>query len=371
MPPRPRPENLALPNYGTGRPGAPPHRLGSNESPFPPSDAVLAAVARAVASGNRYPPLRPVELEERLAERLGLPTAHVLTGGGSIAVLEQLLRAFAGPGDAVAYGWRSYEAYPIVARAAGATVVQIPLQAGRYDLGALAAAITPEVRVVLVCNPNNPTGTVLERGALARFVDAVPDDVLLVVDEAYREFVPAGATDDGVELARSHRHVAVLRTFSKAYGLAGLRAGYCIADPTVVDAARRVALPFTLSGPALAAALAALAEAQVAEAQVSQLVAARDPLVAALTARGLPVLASAANFLWLPLGTASGEFAACCAAHGVGVRPFPGEGVRVSLGDPAAHDALLAAAGLFSQGENSRLQNVRTAVGSLVEGGPR
>lgn len=344
MPPRPRPETLALPAYGTGRPGAEPvHRLASNESPFPPSDAVVAAIARAAAGGNRYPPLRPDELQQRLAEQLGVRTEQVLPGGGSIAVLEQVLRAFVGPGEAVAYGWRSYEAYPILVRAAGATAVEVPLLGGCYDLDRLARAVTPDVRVVLVCNPNNPTGTVLPPGRLAHFVAQLPSDVLVVIDEAYREFAGA-ATDDGVALAQAHDNVAVLRTFSKAYGLAGLRAGYCIADPAVLDAARRVALPFTLSTPALAAALAVLDQPDVTAGRLTELVRARDALAEALRAAGLAVLDSGANFLWLPLGARSAEFAARCATHGVGVRLFAGEGVRLTVGAAAAHEALLAAA---------------------------
>ncbi|MGW0996277.1 histidinol-phosphate transaminase [Streptomyces sp. NPDC002520] len=350
MTPRPRREVLRLPAYGSGRAGAEPtHRLGSNESPFAPSAAVRAAIAASAGAAHRYPPLRPAALETRLADHLGVDPEQVLVGGGSIAVLEQLVRAFAGPGDRVAYAWRSYEAYPIVIGAAGASPLEVPLHDAALDLTALAAALTPQVRMVVVCNPNNPTSTVLPPGALAEFVAAVPDDVLVLVDEAYREFVPAGATDDGVRLRRAHPNVAVLRTFSKAYGLAGLRVGYCVADAAVVDAARRVALPFTLSAPALAAALTALDEPDLTAQRVRRLTGARDRLVAQVRASGLDVTDSGTNFVWLPLrGDAATEFGQRCAHAGIGVRVFPGEGVRITVGDEAANAAVIAAARQWS-----------------------
>ncbi|MGW4046241.1 histidinol-phosphate transaminase [Streptomyces sp. NPDC004721] len=345
MTPRPRAGVLRLPAYGGGRVGdEPTHRLGSNESPFPPSAAVRAAIAASAGAAHRYPPLRPAELETRLAGHLGVRPEQVLTGGGSIAVLEQLVRAFAGPGDRVAYAWRSYETYPILVAAAGATPLEVPLRDAAPDLSAVAAALTPAVRVVLVCNPNNPTSTVLPPGALAAFVAAVPEDVLIVVDEAYREFVPAGGSDDGVRLQRSCPNVAVLRTFSKAYALAGLRVGYCVADPAVLDAAGRVALPFTLSAPALAAALATLDEPELTARRVRWLTASRDRLVAELRAAGLEVPASGTNFVWLPFGDTSREFLRQCTLAGIAVRVFPGEGVRITVGDEDANAAVAAAA---------------------------
>lgn len=338
MTPVPLPTVAGLPTYGVGRAAEPPrYALASNESVHPPTPHVVDAVTRAAATANRYPPLRVHTLEERLAQRLGVPAGTVLAGGGSVALLELLVRAFAGTGRRVVYPWRSYEAYPIVVGAAGATAVEVPLHEGAADPDALAVAVTSDVSVVIVCNPNNPTGGVLPPGALRRLVEAVPRRCLVVVDEAYREFVDPGATDDGVALTREFSHVAVLRTFSKAYGLAGLRVGYCIADPTVLDAARRVALPFTVSGPALAGALACLDEPEVAVVRCDEVRAERDRLSSALRRAGLTVPESHGNFVWLPLGEGSEGFARACSGAGVGVRLFVREGVRITIGSPAAH----------------------------------
>lgn len=349
MTPRPRPEIMALPTYGTGRPQRNlKYRLSSNESPFEPGPAVVEAVVAATRLGNRYPPLNPTELIAALATRHRVEDEQILLSGGSVAVLEQLVRAFAGPGDQVVYPWRSYEAYPIVVGAAGAEPVEVPLAKDHVDVDAMVHSITPATRVVVLCNPNNPTSTVLAPGVLGRFLDRIAaehpgQDLLVIHDEAYREFVTPGTSDDGIALGGGRPQLAVLRTFSKAYGLAGLRIGYCVADRNVVDAARRVALPFTLSAPALAAGMAALRDPGRMAAQVAELMIERDWLRGELRALGLPCPRSGANFLWLPLGTESGSFAQACADSGIGVRLFPAEGVRITVGERDSSDAVLSA----------------------------
>ena len=214
-------------------------------------------------------------------------------------------RPRAGEGDEVVYAWRSFEAYPIVVQISGARSVTVPLTADEHhDLDAMAAAITDRTRLVLVCTPNNPTGTAVRRDALERFLDQVPRDVLVVIDEAYREFVRDAEVPDALEVYRDRPNVAVLRTFSKAYGLAGLRVGYAVAHPPVADALRKTAVPFGVSSIAQAAAVASLARRGRAAASASQrLVAERTRVHAALRAQGWSSCPTRqANFVWLRLG---------------------------------------------------------------------
>jgi histidinol-phosphate aminotransferase len=241
--------------------------------------------------------------------------------------------------------------YPLLAQVAGARAVQVPLTPGRpggpadtHDLDALAAAIDDTTRVVFVCNPNNPTGTAVRRGPLERFLDAVPEGTLVVLDEAYREFVTDPDVPDGLELMRGRPNVAVLRTFSKAWGLAGLRVGYLVAeDPAVADAVRRTHVPFSVSTLAQAAAVAALASADEVRRRCAAVVAERERLTAALRERGLDVADSQANFVWLPLGERTAEVAAALEARAVITRPFAGEGIRVTVGTPEEDDVFLDA----------------------------
>ena len=308
---------------------------------------MLDAIADAAHLTNRYPDLTASAVAQALGEKLHVPADHVVVGCGSVGVLTQLIEAFAGPGDEVVYAWRSFEAYPIIVQVAGATSVQVPLTAASaHDLGAMAAAITPRTRVVMVCNPNNPTGTAVHRAELETFLDQVPSDCLVVLDEAYREFIRDPEVPDSVELYRGRPNVAVLRTFSKAYGLAGLRVGFAVAHDEVADAIRVTNVPFSVSTIAQAAAVASLrpaAEKELFE-RVDATVAERTRVLAALRAAGWPVPDTEANFVWLPAGTATAALAAACEAAGVVVRPFGDEGVRVTIGEPEANDLFLGAA---------------------------
>jgi histidinol-phosphate aminotransferase len=278
--------------------------------------------------------------------------SHVATGTGSVGVLQQVVQSTATEGDEVVYAWRSFEAYPIVVQVSGATSVRVPLLPDEHHaLDAMAEAITDRTRLVLVCSPNNPTGTAVGRADLERFLDRVPKHVLVVIDEAYREFVRNPDVPDAIEIYRSRPNVAVLRTFSKAYGLAGLRVGFAVAHEPVADALRKTAVPFGVSGLAQAAAVASLAaEAELLE-RVAALVDERSRVQAALREQGWSrVPASQANFVWLRLGERTDEFAAACEEAGVVVRPFAGEGARVSIGEPEANDLFLRVAKGFVTG---------------------
>jgi len=319
-------------------------KLASNEVPYGPLPGVVEAVTEAVAQSHRYPDMATTALRAKLAERYGVAPERIATGCGSVALAEHVVRATCLPGDEMLYAWRSFEAYPIIAATAGATSVRVPnTPAHAHDLGAMAAAVTDRTRVVVVCNPNNPTGTSVRRAELDAFVDRIPDDVLVVIDEAYREFVTDPEVPDGLTYA-DRPNVAVLRTLSKAWGLAGLRIGWLVAAPEVAAAVRKVVTPFSTSMAAQAGALAALAQADEVERRCALVVAERDRVTEALRKLVPDVPTSQANFVWLPLGERAVEFGKACEARGVIVRPFAGDGVRVTIGTPAENDAFLAAA---------------------------
>ncbi len=346
-PPRPRDTITAIPAYVAGkppvpRPGQQVYKLSSNENPYPPLPGVVEAAEAAVAQMNRYPDMGNSVLYAALAERLGVPTERLAAGTGSVAVLYHLLQAFCDPGDEVIYAWRSFEAYPIAVSATGAVSVQVPVTAdGRHDLAAMSAAVTERTKVVIVCTPNNPTGPSVGDAELREFVAGVPEHVLVVVDEAYREFVRMDDPIDALALQQAHANVAIMRTFAKAYGLAGLRVGFLLAHPEVAGAVRACALPFGVSSVAQAAAVASLdAEGELME-RVEALVGERRRVLAGLQEQGWTVPDPQGNFVWLPLGDRTQEFVAAATDAGISVRPFAGEGVRVSLGEPAANDVLL------------------------------
>jgi histidinol-phosphate aminotransferase len=340
-----------IPTYRPGRPaaardGAPAYKLSSNENPYPPLPSVLDTVREAAGSFNRYPDMFATGLTAAIAERFDVPATHVATGTGSVGVLQQIVQSTAADGDEVVYAWRSFEAYPIVVQISGARSVTVPLTPDEHhDLDAMADAVTDRTRLVLVCSPNNPTGTAVRRQRLERFLDRVPADVLVVIDEAYREFVRDEDVPDAIDVYRERPNVAVLRTFSKAYGLAGLRVGFAVAHEPVADALRKPAVPFGVSGLAQVAAVSSLgAEAELLQ-RVEALVAERTRVLAALREQGWTrVPESQANFVWLRLGARTEEFAAACEEAGVVVRPFAGEGARVTVGEPEANELFLRVA---------------------------
>lgn len=337
-----------LPPYvpgGRAPVGAAAFKLSSNENPYPPLPSVVAAIADAAVDVNRYPDMYATELTEAVAGMLGVDAAGVVMGNGSVAVLAHVLSAVVEAGDEVVFPWRSFEAYPIAVSLAHASAVPVAVGAdGRLDLAAMAAAVTPRTRVVLVCTPNNPTGPAVHADELAAFLDAVPGDVLVVLDEAYVEFVRDPEVPDGLAVFAERPNVVLLRTFSKAYGLAGLRVGFAVARPRLAVGIRAASTPFGVSHVAQLAALASVRAQDELLARVDRVVGERTRLLTALRAQGWTVPDSQANFVWLPLADQTTAFAERCARAGVIVRPFAGDGVRVSVGEPEATDLFLEVA---------------------------
>jgi histidinol-phosphate aminotransferase len=343
-----RADLAALPDYVPGRtvPGA--IKLASNEVPYGPLPGVAEAIAEAALNSHRYPDMAVTSLREAFAERLGVGPDRVATGCGSVALAEHLAAVSCHDDDEILFSWRSFEAYPIIAAAAGARGVRVPNTPDHgHDLPAMAEAVTDRTRLVFVCNPNNPTGTSLTRTQIETFLDAVPDDVLVVLDEAYKEFVTDPDVPDGLTVFGDRPNVVVLRTMSKAWGLAGLRVGYLVAQPDVAAAIRKVITPFSTSGLAQAAALAALKADDEMRRRAGLVVSERDRVGSALRGFLPEVPASQANFVWLPLGDRSTEFSAACDAAGVIVRAFAGDGVRVTIGTAEENDIFLSAAEKF------------------------
>lgn len=347
MLPRIRPEIAALPPYRQGKQAGPDaFKLSSNENPFEPLPSVLEAL-QSTTPVNRYPDASAAALRARLGEMYGVEPDAVHVAAGSVSILHQLVLGTSSVGDEVVYAWRSFEAYPSLPLVAGATGVQVPLALGaRHDLDAMADAITERTRVVIVCTPNNPTGPIVTSAEFAAFVARVPRDVLIILDEAYAEFVTAPDAVDGLaeRLFERHPNVVVLRTFSKAYGLAGLRVGYAIGHPRVLDAARTTGIPLSVTSAAERAAIASLdAEAELRE-RVSVIVERRTRLLGGLRAQGWQVPDSQANFVWLPAGERTDEVAAAFDAADLIVRPFAGDGIRISVGEEESIDRVLAVA---------------------------
>ncbi len=319
-------------------------KLSSNESPFGPLPSVLKVIAEAAGRVNRYPDHAAVELTEAIAARFGVPASHVAVGCGLVGVTQQLLEAVGEPGAEVLYAWRSFEAYPYLSDLAGVTSVRVPLRDETHDLAAMAGAITERTRLIFICNPNNPTGTVVHRSELEEFLGRVPGDCLVALDEAYTEYVRDADVPDGLDLYRDRPNLAVLRTFSKAYGLAGLRVGFMIAHEPVAAAVRKTLLAFTVNALAQAAALASLeAEPELLD-RVEAVVKERDRVRGELLGQGWAVPPTEANFVWLRLGPDTEDFAGACDRAGVAVRPYGPDGVRVSIGDREANDVFLSIA---------------------------
>ncbi|MGM7646277.1 histidinol-phosphate transaminase [Nocardia sp. JW2] len=332
-----------IPAYVPGRTHPDAVKLASNETTFGPLPSAAKAIAAAAEQANRYPDNQVTELRAALAEFLGMSVANVAVGCGSVALCQELVQITCdATTDEVVFAWRSFEAYPIVTQVGNATSVPVPLTADhRHDLDAMADAITERTKLIFVCNPNNPTGTAHPRAELERFLDRVPPHVLVVLDEAYFEYLRLPETD-GIEICRTRPNVVVLRTFSKAYGLAGLRVGYAVGDPEVITALLKVHIPFSVNRVAQAAAIASLEAYGELLDRTDVLITQRAQVRDALLAAGYEVPPSEANFVWLPLGARSLEFAEASAAAGVLVRPFAGDGVRVTIGDPHENERFLA-----------------------------
>ena len=351
--PQPRDCVSRIPAYVAGkpplaRPGLTTYKLSSNENPYPPLPGVVEAATRAAEQMNRYPDMGNTALYEALADKFGIAADDLALATGSVALIYQLVQAFCEPGDEVVYAWRGFEAYPIAVTAAGARNVQVPvLPDGRHDLDGMGKAITDRTKVVLVCTPNNPTGPSVTQTELDDFLARVPGHVLVVVDEAYVEFVRMGDAVNGVATVRAHDNVVSTRTFSKAYGLAGFRVGYAVAPQPIATALRAVSLPFGVSNVAQAAAVASLrAEPELLE-RVESLVAERERVVKGLADAGLTIPEAQGNFVWFAAGDRTLDLAAAADELGIVVRPFAGDGARISVGEPEANDRVIELARFF------------------------
>lgn len=346
-----RPELADLPAYTPGRtvPGA--IKIASNETVDGPLPGVMEAITAAAAGINRYPDNGYLDLRERLAKHVEFAPENISVGSGSVSLCQQLIQITSTVGDEVMFGWRSFEIYPLQVRTAGATPVAVPLKDHTHDLDAMLAAVTGRTRLIFVCNPNNPTSTVVEPAALEAFVAAVPSDVLIVIDEAYVEYIRDGLLPDSLGLVRRYPNVVVLRTFSKAYGLAGLRIGYAVADPDIVTALGKVYVPFTATTISQAAAIASIDAADELLARTDAVVAERTRVSAALSAAGFDLPASQANFVWLPLPGRCDAFTNAAADNRLLVRPYGQDGVRVTVAAPHENDAFLAFAQQWIRGE--------------------
>jgi histidinol-phosphate aminotransferase len=351
--PQPRPNIADIPTYVAGKPPVPregltTYKLSSNENPYPPLPGVLEAATEAAGRMNRYPDMGNSQLYAALSARLAVPTEHLALATGSVALIYQLVQAFCEPGAEVVYAWRSFEAYPIGVTAAAATSIKVPvLPDGRHDLDAMADAITDRTKVVLVCTPNNPTGPAVSQTELDAFLAKVPGHVLVVVDEAYLEFVRMDDAVDGLATYAAHDNVLLTRTFSKAYGLAGFRVGYAVGPEPVAAALRAVSLPFGISSVAQAAAVASLDAEDALLVRVDALVAERARVVEGVRATGWDIPEAQGNFVWFETGERTADFAAAADELGIVVRPFAGEGARVSIGETEANDRVIQLAREF------------------------
>ncbi|MCQ1948654.1 MULTISPECIES: histidinol-phosphate transaminase [Arthrobacter] len=356
----PRPVIGKLPQYAAGKPpvvveGLQSYKLSSNENPFPPLPAVLDAINEA-ATVNRYPDPLSTALRNELSTFLDVPAEDIVTGGGSLGALNQLLATFAGQNpdgaaDEVIYPWRSFEAYPISVGLAGAESVQVPLNPdGTHNLAAMAEAVTERTKVILLCTPNNPTGPVLTTAQVEDFLQRIPTHIIVVIDEAYEDFVRDEDAVDGVEMYRKHPNVVVLRTFSKGAGLAGLRVGYSIAHAPITRHLRVAAVPFAVSTIAEQAAVASLRHHDQIVERIQGLVAERTRVVEGLEALGWSIPAAQGNFVWLALGEDTPGFAALAGQQALAVRAFGNEGVRVTIGEEEANTRFLALCATYTKG---------------------
>lgn len=321
-------------------------KLSSNESSYAPLPSVAKAMSEAAIGVNRYPDMGAVELRTALAKHLGVDFEQTAVGTGSSALCQQLVHATTTADNEVVFPWRSFEAYPIFAQVVGATPVPVELTPEQgLDMDGLAAAITDKTSLVFICNPNNPSGTTISNDEFEAFMAKVPANVVVGLDEAYFEYNRAESQPIGTEVIAKYDNVVGLRTFSKAYGLAGARVGYAFGPRKLIEAINKVAIPFSVNSVAQAGALAALDAKEELKERIDEAVIARERIAKAFADWG--AIASEANFVWLPaaaLPLAPQELAAKFAEAGVLIRAFP-EGVRISTTTEEETDVLLKAFG--------------------------
>ena len=345
-----RPELAGLIPYSSGRSGAASDEqfaalalLASNELAFPPLPSVVEAITRDAAFGHRYPDPDATALREALAARHQLSPDQVSLGAGSVEVARQALFATVGPGDELLVAQPTFPEYAAIVTLIGGTTVTVPTLAWRHDLESMAKAVSERTTAVVVCNPNNPTGTAVEADEVIAFVQSLPDDLLVIVDEAYAEFARP-AVLAGPALLETNPNVLVLRTFSKAYGLAGLRVGYGLSSPEVAEALRRTRVPFGCSSLAQAAALASLEAGDELAARIAATVRERERILPQLRALGLEVPTPEGNFWWVRGGDRADELEDGLLARQLLARRG-GNAFRITVGTPEENDRLVAALG--------------------------
>ena len=325
--------------------------LASNEAPFAPLPQVVEAAAKAVGTSNRYPDPGTNALRQAISELTGVPKERVATGNGSCEILLALGEALLQPGRSVVHAWPSFSVYPHMTATTGADAVRVPLDGeARHDLAALGDAVTPDTSILIICNPNNPTGTMVEAGEIEELLRRVPESVCVVLDEAYREFVTSEPVDETLQLLARFPNLVILRTFSKVYGLAALRVGYGLCGSEEVRVAvDQVRQPFFCNSAAQAAAVEALNHRDEVQRRVDLVTRERARLVELLEGAGLSVAESNANFVWakLPDGVVEREVVAGLAARDILVRAGSALGeegrLRITVGLPEQHDRLIAA----------------------------
>jgi histidinol-phosphate aminotransferase len=314
--------------------------LSLSENPFPPLPSVLSAVNDVLAQANRYPEFLPRRLPKLIADHVGIHSDQVVVGSGATGVAMQIMQALTTPGTGMVYGAPTFDGYPIMAEMAGLAVVPVPLDAGgNQDLPAMTRAIDKRTGLVVVCRPHNPTGTVISISQLQAFLCAVPRRVPVILDEAYAEFLGVPDQIDTLALLNRHPNLLVLRTFSKAYGLAGLRIGYVFGRRELINRVRRLQLPFGVSSAAVAAVAASYAAEPELATRILRITTARENLRNALCRRGIAVPRSHANFLYLP----GPGVATALRRAGIGARAYPDGSARIAVGDPDADRAVLHA----------------------------
>ena len=327
--------------------------LASNEAPFAPLPEVVEAASRAVATSNRYPDPGTNKLRQALSDLTGVPKARIATGNGSCEILLALGEALLQPGRTVVHAWPSFSVYPHMTATTGAEAIRVPLNSSaKHDLEGLAEAVTADTSILIICNPNNPTGTMVSAPEIASLLERVPSSVCVVLDEAYREFVTSEPVDATLDLLERYPNLVILRTFSKVYGLAALRVGYGLCGSeelrTAVDQVRQ---PFFCNSAAQAAAVEALNHREEVQRRVDLVTEERGRLVKLLEEIGFSVAESNANFVWarLPEGSDEKDVVAGLAARDILVRAGAAlgeEGVlRITVGLPEQHDRLIAALG--------------------------
>ena len=324
-------------------------KLASNETPWPPRPEVLEAVEAQLRNLNRYPDPEKSLLRRRISERTGVPAARVAVGNGSCEILLAAADAMLEPGAEVVYAWPSFSIYPHLAAMAGARAITVPLNdAGEHDLEAMAREVTVATRIVIVCNPNNPSATALPPAAIDAFAAELPRHVAVLMDEAYVEFSTLQDPDESIDLLERHPNLVLLRTFSKVYGLCGLRAGYALGSEEFRLAVDRVRQPFSVNALAQAAASEALTHVDEVERRVEQTAIERLHVESELAERGLETTDSQANFSWVSLGDSDeDEVVQGLADRGVIVRAGKALGeegrLRVTYGTRRENDRFLAA----------------------------